>query len=246
MPVSDTFNNPSLIYERGAIPRLINGLTGQPVQSMDRFFSKQVTNFLFKPTGGNMGIDLLAINVQRGRDHGVPAYNRWRKVCGLETLQNFKQLDGVMNTEAARKLSQLYRSVDDVDLFAAGIAEKPVKGGLVGPTFACIIGEQFRRLKYGDRFWYENRGLSSSFTDDQMLEIKKTSLAAILCDTGEGITHAQPLVMIKVIGDWNQRVRCDQLARPDLTKWAAVRRQPQRTTEAPLVEENEEAPPIWN
>ena len=34
----------------------------------------------------------------------------------------------------------MYRKVDDIDLMLGGVAEKNVRGGVVGATFACIIG----------------------------------------------------------------------------------------------------------
>jgi len=57
--------------------------------------------------------------------------------------------------QAARILSNVYSSVDDIDLFVGGIAEKPQTGAVLGPTFVCIVGDQFSRLRRGDRFFYE-------------------------------------------------------------------------------------------
>ena len=61
--------------------------------------------------------------------------------------------------------------MDDIDPFIAGISEKPQGDSLVGPTFACIIGDQFIRLKKGDRFFYENGNLPNSFTEGTYFKV---------------------------------------------------------------------------
>ncbi len=55
-----------------------------------------------------------------------------------------------MRPQSVERLSQVYESVEDIDLFTGGLAEKPVAGGIVGPTFACLIGQQFLNLKIGE------------------------------------------------------------------------------------------------
>merc|ERR1712223_1408406 len=93
---------------------------------------------------------------------------------------------------------------DDIDLWSAGIAEKPLPGSMVGPTFACIIGKQFHNFRHGDRFWYENGGWPSSFTLEQLAEVRKMKLSRVLPD------H-----------EINPRVPCKSgvLPKLDLSKW---------------------------
>lgn len=73
------------------------------------------------------------------------------------------------------------RSVDDIDLFTGGVSEKPLPGARVGPLFACIIGLQFKALKYGDRFYYENDERNVKFTTEQLNEIRNTLMANVIC-----------------------------------------------------------------
>ena len=98
-------------------------------------------------------MDLAALNIQRGRDHGLAAYNIWREQCGLRRFQEWDDLKAVMSSTTVDRLASVYQSVEDVDLFTGGLSERPVVGGMVGPTFACILGQQFLNLRRGDRFW---------------------------------------------------------------------------------------------
>jgi peroxidase len=66
--------------------------------------------------------------------------------------------------QSVAALRALYPSVDEIDLFAAAVAEKPLPGALLGQTFVCLVGDQFARLRRGDRFYYEEDGQPSTFS----------------------------------------------------------------------------------
>lgn len=221
--LSETFNNPSILYERGAFTHLLNGLSSESSSDYDNLFTNQVSHHMFRPLGASSGIDLIAVNIQRGRDHGLPPFNTFRRQCGLPELKSWNQMNGVMRASAIKSLSSTYSSPEDIDLFIGGVSEMPEtnSNSLVGPTFACIIGEQFRRIKDGDRFWFENSNQPSSFSTQQLDEIKKTSLAQIICDAGQGITKVQPFAFMKET-EWNQKTDCASLQRPDLRMWTNV------------------------
>ena len=117
------------------------------------------------------------------------------------------------------QLYLFYRHVDNVDLFAGGIMEKPLRGAAVGPTFSCILGQQFQDLRRGDRFWYENNNRDSRFTLAQLNEIRKVSLARLICDNTENIKAIQGRVMLRPNNRFNKITRCGNHPRLNLQKW---------------------------
>ncbi|KDR10838.1 Chorion peroxidase [Zootermopsis nevadensis] len=140
-----------------------------------------------------------------------------------------------MSEETQRKLKRIYRDVDDIDLFPGAMAERPVSGGLVGSTFACILAQQFSNLRKGDRFWYENGGFESSFTLAQLQQIRRVTLARMLCDNLDGIDTLQPFVFLTADNDRNYRVPCDSeyILHLDLKPWTEHRKQEQYHHEKP-------------
>ncbi|KAL1420482.1 hypothetical protein MTO96_024302 [Rhipicephalus appendiculatus] len=108
--------------------------------------------------------------------------------------------------------------VGDVDLFSAGLAERTLPESIVGPTFACLIGPMFWRLKYGDRFYYEHGGQAGSFTPGQLGTIRQTTLSHVICANSETIREIQPNTL-RLVGPGNELTDCSKLADIDFLQW---------------------------
>ncbi|XP_061164025.1 peroxidase-like protein [Saccostrea echinata] len=210
--IEDTYHHPHMCVEKEGkgSDGVLRWQLAEGTAKTDGVFESGVRDKLFMDSAGR-SLDLPAINLQRGRDHGIPPYWKWRKFCGL----NHKTFSD-HNTADELKLQNIYRNLENVDLFAGAMTEKHVKGGVVGPTFACLIAKQFILYKKGDRFWYENDGYTG-FTEDQLTEIKKVTLSSIICQTIEvdEITRHAFLVM----SNTNPRVKCNNLTHPIWSPW---------------------------
>ncbi|KAH9490877.1 hypothetical protein Btru_034171 [Bulinus truncatus] len=217
LPLHKAFFAPYRLIEEGGIDPLIRGLFARATKKRmpGKFLNSELTDRLFMISNA-IGQDLASLNVQRGRDHGLQFYNDYREYCGLKRAIKFEDLQNEIQFKETRdKLHALYSHPDNIDLFIGGISETMVTGAKVGPTFLCIIADQFKRLRDGDRFWYEREGI---FTQEQLYAIQQTTVAMAICDSSDGITQVQKDVFLRVQSD-DEYVGCNEIPRLDLKLW---------------------------
>ncbi|XP_078535604.1 myeloperoxidase-like [Lissotriton helveticus] len=216
VPLHMTFFNSWRVVREGGIDPLLRGLMSNraKLNRQHQLVVDELRERLFK-LFMRMGLDLPAINMQRGREHAVPGYGAWRRFCGLSEPRNLAELRTVLNnSDLARKLMDLYGTPRNIDIWLGGVAEPFVPGGKFGPLLACIIGNQFRVARDGDRFYYENRGV---FSSAQKRSLERVTLARVICEN-TGITEVPRNVFM---GNSYPRdfVRCNQIPALDLTPW---------------------------
>lgn len=120
-------------------------------------------------------------------------------------------------------MKRIYASVDDIDLFPGGMSERPLQGGLVGPTFACIIAIQFRQARKCDRFWYETDDPNIRFTEHQLAEIRKSTLSKVMCENMDNQNDMQRAAFDLPSNFLNPRVPCGSMPQMDLAAWRETR-----------------------
>ena len=164
------FENPATFAATGA-DGLLRHLSGDLANPLDTHLVDGLRNLLVDPPDG---VDLAAINIQRGHDLGLGTLNQTREALGLTPYTSFDQITSDPATAAA--LEQAYGTVDAIDLWTGGLAEDHVAGGVIGSTFGKIIGDQFTALRDGDQYYFENQG----FDKQTVNEIKNTTLSDLI------------------------------------------------------------------
>jgi hypothetical protein len=172
LPLRDAFFAPWRLVQEGGIEPVLRGLARQVCQRIDPYVVADVRNFLFGAPGAG-GFDLVALNLQRGRDHGLPSYNAAREALGLARAESFA--DVTSDREVAARLAAVYRDPDAIDLWSGGLAEHRWRDAQVGELFFTILKEQFEALRDGDRFWYE-----LTLSGPELEEVQRTRLSDVI------------------------------------------------------------------
>jgi peroxidase len=169
------FNTPEETLSNG-VNALMRNVTAEFSQATDVYTVPVLRNMLFAPLpGGNVAlVDLIAIDIQRGRDVGLATLNQTRKALGLAPHASFAALTS--DTKLQQQFQAQYGDIDQVDLFMGGQAERHAEGAVVGETFQAIIAKQFHALRVGDRFFWANQG----FDRDTAARIAQTTLSQVI------------------------------------------------------------------
>ena len=167
LSLAEAFFRPDHILSNG-IESILRGLANQTCQEIDPYIVDAVRNFLFGQPGSG-GFDLASLNIQRGRDHGLPSYNQVRIDYGLSPRTAFSEISSDPKIQA--NLASVYSTVDDIDIWVGGLSEDHTPDALVGETFFVILKDQFERLRDGDRYWYRRHLTSENIelVEDQTL-----------------------------------------------------------------------------
>ncbi|XP_072445622.1 eosinophil peroxidase-like isoform X1 [Chiloscyllium punctatum] len=204
------------IVDQGGIDPVLRGLLANPAkrQEQDRMIVDELRQHLFELTS-RLPLDLASLNLQRSRDHGLPGYNAWRRFCGLSEPRNLAELTAVLrNGNLAKNLFRLYRTPENIEPWLGGVSEPAVNGGKLGPLFSCLAGQQFKNLRDGDRFWWENE---KTFTTSQQQALQRVSLSRIICDNTRIKDLPQDAFTFRPYPEGF--VKCAQIPQVDLSAW---------------------------
>ena len=213
LPLVDAFFNTTHIRKLGTDP-ILRGLLLSQARKVDEFMNNVLTNYLFADSATAPGLDLASLNIQRGRDHGIPTYPTWKQWAKRECEVESEFRSAITQT----RLLRVYGSLDNVDLFVGGLAEIQLPGSLVGAVFACIFSKTFVGLRDGDRFFYDNADPDTAlFSAEQREQLNKASLSRVICDNTD-IVQIQPNAFQSTLS----YLPCSELNVVDLTPWTSA------------------------
>ncbi|MEO1628717.1 MAG: peroxidase family protein, partial [Bacteroidota bacterium] len=173
----EVFFNTDPIRDHGIGP-ILKGLSTQYQQEIDLKIIDNLRNFLFGNgnSGPPFGLDLASLNLQRGRDHGLPSYNVIRAQYLGRPASSYSQINP--DPQVVEALTMAYGNrINQVDAWVGLLAERQLPGSSVGPSLHAILKDQFEKLRDGDYYFYQNDPLLQRRDQD---DIRRTSLSSII------------------------------------------------------------------
>ena len=217
IPYRDSWTHPCIgldvIGSENYLKAAIIGLSLSAETKISPKYCEELRSFLspfdhLKTTNRDIGQwDLLAADILRSRDHGIPSYNDAREIYGLSRITQWSELTS--NKFYQNALSLLYDDVDDLDTIVGAFIEEVEAShndssngsGYVGKLFAAILNEQYYRTFAGDKLFYQFNETLKNFAEGTYMsdivkrntdiENVKTDLFVMAESNQNGATSAQ-------------------------------------------------------
>jgi hypothetical protein len=191
--LAELFFAPEFV-DRVGVERWLSRLAYRRIHAIDPRIVDGLREFLFRNREGNGSqqmLDLAALNIQRGRDHGLPDFNHSRQAKGIDLppVGSFAELTG--DPWLTERLEQAYGTIDKLDPWVGALSEKPAEGRRVGDLLHATLVDQFTRLRDGDFYWYEH---DPYLDDEDRVCIRDTTLGDII-RRNAGPIDGEPLVV---------------------------------------------------
>lgn len=107
--------NPFQLYQSGQLDSAIKGAMNTSIEASDSYFTDELKSHLFERDSEQndllrkCGLDLVSLNIQRGRDHGLPGYVFWKEHCGFKKSRTFQDLEDIMEAFSLENIKAVYR-----------------------------------------------------------------------------------------------------------------------------------------
>ena len=183
---------------------------------LDTEFSDVVFAGVYFPNYYHRGVvkqkDAMSLIIQRAREHGLSSYATLRKY-----IEEKYPLLPQPTLKDVSKLEKIYGSLNNVDLVVGALGEQQLmtflnSSAMFGHTFAVILGEAFKNIRNGDRFFYQRRGI---FTAEQFEQIDGLTFSSIICEHDDKVGTMSQDAFFKNYDNTD----CRSIPTLDLTPW---------------------------
>lgn len=111
--------NPYSLWGNGGLDSAIGSAIQTNLAKSDQYFTTELTEKLFEnnvtnasstnTVKRNANLDLVSLNIQRGRDHGLPAYHEWRKFCNLPSVDTWDDMQYAVDPDSLVNMKIIYK-----------------------------------------------------------------------------------------------------------------------------------------
>ncbi|XP_040576438.1 peroxidasin homolog pxn-2 [Lepeophtheirus salmonis] len=212
------FRTPMQLLNNTVYDDIMRGMANQPLREFNNIYTPEMTEWMLRKKNNDFGFDIVAITVQRGRDHLLKGYTAYREKCGFGRAKSWRDLTNLIPYDLVKRMSNVYRNIEDIDLDIGIVMETPIPGTQVGPTTKCLIEDQLMRSRDGDKFFYTRPG---QFNSRQLNAIQSSCLTDVLCIGSDDMYHMflPDNSFIYKLNKQNPLVACRNRKKFDIEAW---------------------------